>query len=75
MNATIEQMIRDYAFELWVRAGRPDGSNDKFWSAARAEIERKERTGVRMSVPVPRHVEVRHESATDWRMRRQDPAF
>jgi len=75
MNATIEQMIRDYAHELWVRAGRPNGPNDAFWSAARAEFERKERTEVRMSVPVRRGVEARHESAADWRMRRPDPSF
>jgi len=74
MNAAIEQMIRDYAHELWVRAGRPNGRKDEFWSAARAEFERKEGTEKRMSV-AGRRMEVRHESAADWGTRRRDPSF
>jgi hypothetical protein len=37
--SAIEEMIRKRAYELWERAGCPDGRSYEFWFAARAEIE------------------------------------
>lgn len=34
-----EQRIRQRAYELWEQAGRPDDHSDRFWFAARQEIE------------------------------------
>ena len=38
----IEEAIRRRAYELWERAGRPDGRSDEFWHAARLELGAKE---------------------------------
>jgi hypothetical protein len=35
----IEHVIRRRAYELWEQAGCPEGRNEEFWHAARAEIE------------------------------------
>ena len=35
----IEKLVREKAYELWERAGRPDGRNDEFWHAAKQELE------------------------------------
>ena len=35
-----ETRIRDRAYALWERAGRPDGRADEFWGQARAEEAR-----------------------------------
>ena len=64
----IERMIRERAYELWDRAGRPNGRSDEFWFAARYELERREETGdtqppVRLPAEPPRQ-----ESAADWRV-------
>jgi len=76
MNPAIEQMIREQAYELWMRAGRPNGRSDEFWFAARAEFQRKEESGERkLGVPVRRRVEVRGESAADWGKRGRDPTL
>ena len=58
-----EQMIREQAYELWNRAGRPDGRSDEFWFGARAEFEREEETGEgNLGAHVPPHVDpARHE--------------
>jgi Protein of unknown function (DUF2934) len=63
-----EEMIRHRAFELWDRAGRPHGRSDEFWFAAKADFERKERTGEgQLHVLVRRRAEpCRHETAADW---------
>jgi hypothetical protein len=33
-----EQQIRDYAYQLWDRAGRPQGRDAEFWHAAEVEL-------------------------------------
>jgi hypothetical protein len=33
-----EQQIRDYAYQLWERAGRPQGRDAEFWHAAEVEL-------------------------------------
>ena len=40
-----EKVIRELAYELWERAGRPEGRSDEFWFAARFELECREETG------------------------------
>jgi Protein of unknown function (DUF2934) len=34
-----EKHIREKAYELWERAGRPGGRDDEFWFAAVRELE------------------------------------
>jgi Protein of unknown function (DUF2934) len=34
-----DEMIRKRAYELWEKAGMPQGQSDEFWFAARAEFE------------------------------------
>jgi Protein of unknown function (DUF2934) len=34
-----ERLVREKAYELWERAGRPDGRNDEFWHASKQELE------------------------------------
>jgi hypothetical protein len=72
---TIEQKIREYAFKLWERAGRPDGRSDEFWTAAKAEIEREAANEKRLAPPVRRSADVRCETAADWATRVRDPSF
>jgi hypothetical protein len=36
---SFEKLIREKAYELWERAGRPDGRDDEFWYAAMHEVE------------------------------------
>ena len=66
-----EEMIRQRAYELWEHAGRPHGRSDEFWFGAKAEFERKVRTGEgHVSAFVRRRVEPpRHETAADWAKR------
>ena len=40
-----DEIIRQRAYELWEQVGRPDGRSDEFWFAAKAEFERKARSG------------------------------
>lgn len=40
-----EETIRERAYQLWERAGRPKGRSEEFWHAARAEIEGDEAKG------------------------------
>jgi Protein of unknown function (DUF2934) len=63
-----EGMIRQRAYELWEKAGRPNGRSNEFWFAAKADFERKERTGAgQLHVLVRRRAEpCRHETAADW---------
>ncbi len=42
MTATSEDWICKRAYELWDKAGRPDGRSEEFWFAAKAELERRE---------------------------------
>ncbi len=63
-----EGMIRLRAYELWDRAGRPNGPSDEFWFAAKADFERKQLTREgRLIALVRRRAEpCRHETAADW---------
>jgi hypothetical protein len=37
-----EEHIRNRAYALWERAGKPHGRSDEFWHAARAELNGEE---------------------------------
>jgi hypothetical protein len=37
-HATIEQMVRDRAYELWQEAGQPEGREQEFWHEARKQV-------------------------------------
>ncbi|MBW7970029.1 DUF2934 domain-containing protein [Bradyrhizobium sp. BR 10289] len=34
-----EALIRTYAYQLWEKAGRPQGRDQEFWDAAKAEVD------------------------------------
>ena len=75
MNAT-ERMIREHAYRLWDRAGRPEGRSEEYWFAAKAECEDKEEARKRKSGgPVRRSADVRCETAADWGKRGRNPSF
>jgi hypothetical protein len=38
MEQTIEQRIRERAYEIWNAVGRPDGQADELWFAAEREV-------------------------------------
>ena len=38
MDQETEQRIRRRAYELWVAAGKPEGSSLRFWKDAEAQI-------------------------------------
>lgn len=40
MSAT-EQQIREYAHQLWEKAGKPEGRENEFWHAAEIELNNK----------------------------------
>jgi Protein of unknown function (DUF2934) len=33
-----EVQIQDYAYQLWLRAGRPEGRSEDFWHLAEVEL-------------------------------------
>ena len=39
---TIEERVRDRAYALWEKNGRPDGRSDEYWQQARSEVEAEE---------------------------------
>lgn len=45
MNTGKEEKIRQRAYEIWQREGRPSGRDRDHWSQAQAEITREEREG------------------------------
>ena len=38
MDEAMEQQIRRRAYELWVAAGKPEGSSLRFWKEAEAQV-------------------------------------
>ncbi|TCF96889.1 hypothetical protein BZM26_34940 [Paraburkholderia strydomiana] len=38
-SAISESDIRERAYELWLKAGSPDGRADEFWEQARLQLE------------------------------------
>jgi hypothetical protein len=36
---TIEDRVRERAYALWEREGRPEGRSDEYWQMARSEVE------------------------------------
>ena len=66
--SAMEKAVRELAYELWERAGRPDGRSEEFWFAARFELQRREETGeAELVAPVRRRAEPpRRQSAADW---------
>ena len=34
-----EAQIRNYAYQLWEKAGKPEGRDDEFWRAAEIELD------------------------------------
>jgi hypothetical protein len=35
----LEEQIRNYAYQLWEKAGRPEGRDQEFWEAAKSELD------------------------------------
>jgi hypothetical protein len=38
----IEDRVRDRAYALWEKDGRPDGRSDEYWQQARSAVEAEE---------------------------------
>ena len=36
---TIEDRVRERAYALWERDGRPEGRSDEYWQLARSEVQ------------------------------------
>ncbi len=53
-----DEMIRKRAYELWEKAGMPQGRSEEFWFAARVEFETKappaEKQETAAPVPAPK---------------------
>jgi hypothetical protein len=47
-----DEAIRHRAYEIWQKAGCPDGSHDEHWAQARSELE-GEAAGAGSSAPTP----------------------
>ena len=60
-----DDWIAKRAYELWDRAGRPDGRSEEFWFAAKEELEQKERKREPRSPASPRTEPRRREPAAD----------
>jgi hypothetical protein len=45
MARPTEEQIRKRAFELWERAGKPEGREDEFWHQAQRELQSAEERG------------------------------
>lgn len=39
MNRYSDDQIRNYAHQLWEKAGRPEGRSDEFWRQAQIELD------------------------------------
>jgi hypothetical protein len=39
---TIDDRVRDRAYALWEKDGRPDGRSDEYWRQAKSEVEAEE---------------------------------
>lgn len=37
-----EQRVRERAYQIWEREGRPEGKSDEYWRRAQAEIAAEE---------------------------------
>ena len=75
MNIT-EQMIREYAYQLWERGGKPELHTEEFWFAAKTELELSEEAAKqKVSARIHRLPDVRCETAADWGKRGRDPSF
>ena len=75
MNIT-EQMTREYAYQLWERAGKPDFHSEEFWFVAKAELELREEAGKQKAgARIRQSSDVRCETAADWGKRGRDPSF
>lgn len=42
-----EEMIREAAYFLWEKAGRPDGSGEEFWLQAHVQLIGEEKTSAK----------------------------
>lgn len=46
MNTIHDDKIRDRAFQLWDRAGQPDGREEEFWYEAEKELAGEGQTDI-----------------------------
>ncbi|PSO21590.1 DUF2934 domain-containing protein [Bradyrhizobium sp. MOS003] len=44
MSEPTEQDIRERAHRLWEQAGRPEGRDEEFWSAAEQELRNEDKS-------------------------------
>jgi hypothetical protein len=48
-----EEQIRNYAHQLWERAGRPEGRHEEFWYAAETELNAEDKNPDAATQPNP----------------------
>lgn len=71
-----EPIIREYAYQLWERAGKPELRTEEFWFAAKTELElREEAAKQKGGARIRQSSDVRCETAADWGKRGRDPSF
>jgi hypothetical protein len=44
MGEPTEQQIRNRAYEIWEREGKPKGREDEFWALAQQELRNEEKS-------------------------------
>jgi Protein of unknown function (DUF2934) len=42
-----DEQIRERAYQLWEKFGRPDGRNDEFWHMAEQDLVNEDRASMR----------------------------
>jgi hypothetical protein len=58
MDDEFEYHVRHRAYELWVKAGRPDGKHQDFWEEAERELKAQHKTQLNGSAAVSKPVPV-----------------
>lgn len=51
-----EEQIRNYAYQLWEKAGWPEGREAEFWNAAQAELNAEDENPDAAAQPNPRTI-------------------
>ena len=46
-NGTMEDRVRERAYALWEKDGRPDGRSDEYWQQAQSEVDTEDGCQVR----------------------------
>lgn len=53
-----EEQVRNYARQLWEKAGRPEGRDTEFWHAAEIELNAESESPDALTQPAPPNTNV-----------------